>query len=187
MRKSTIASIASLCMVPALFWSQDSSAVPAFARKYQTSCYTCHSGFPNRNAFGEAFKNNGYRWPGGEEEDHAKQEQTKMGADGWKQTFPQTPGLSADQSPCSQFGDGFYSITAFYYKRHKFTGKCIKAIPHIAPLLSASCMIEQRPVSIKPYWQRMKDKAYYVRECGLKDISMFSVTNIHPRKSKTAT
>ena len=91
MRKSTFASIASLCMVPALFWSQDSSAVPAFARKYQTSCYTCHSGFPNRNAFGEAFKNNGYRWPGGEEEDHAKQEQTKMGADGWKQTFPETP------------------------------------------------------------------------------------------------
>ena len=91
MRKSTFASIASLCMVPALFWSQDSSAVPAFARKYQTSCYTCHSGFPNRNAFGEAFKNNGYRWPGGEEEDHAKQEQTKMGAEGWKQTFPNSP------------------------------------------------------------------------------------------------
>ena len=91
MRKSTFASIASLCMVPALFWSQDSSAVPAFARKYQTSCYTCHSGFPNRNAFGESFKNNGYRWPGGEEEDHAKQEQTKMGAAGWKETFPNSP------------------------------------------------------------------------------------------------
>ena len=92
MRKSTFASIASLCMVPAaLLWSQDSSAVPAFARKYQTSCYTCHSGFPNRNAFGEAFKNNGYRWPGGEEEDHAKQEQTKMGGEGWKKIFPESP------------------------------------------------------------------------------------------------
>ena len=78
-------------MLPALFWSQDSSAVPAFARKYQTSCYTCHSGFPNRNAFGEAFKNNGYRWPGGEEEDHAKQEQTKMGGEGWKKIFPESP------------------------------------------------------------------------------------------------
>ena len=91
MRKSTFAKIATLSMVPALFWSQDSFAVPAFARKYQTSCYTCHSGFPNRNAFGEAFKNNGYRWPGGEDEDHAKQEQTKMGANGWKQTFPDSP------------------------------------------------------------------------------------------------
>ena len=91
MRKLTYASIASICMLPALFWSQDSSAVPAFARKYGTSCFTCHSGFPNRNAFGEAFKNNGYRWPGGEEEDHTKQEQVKMGADGWKKTFPESP------------------------------------------------------------------------------------------------
>ncbi|MEI6692913.1 MAG: hypothetical protein WCL43_09355 [Chlorobium sp.] len=91
MRNSTIASIASLCMLPALFWSQNSSAVPSFSRKYQTSCYTCHSGFPNRNAFGEAFKNNGYRWPGGEEEDHSKQEQTKMGGEGWKKIFPESP------------------------------------------------------------------------------------------------
>ena len=91
MRKLTVASIASVCMVPMLFASQDASAVPAFARKYQTSCYTCHSGFPNRNAFGEAFKNNGYRWPGGEDEEKSKQEQTKMGSDGWKKTFPESP------------------------------------------------------------------------------------------------
>ncbi len=39
-------------------------------------------------------KNNGYRWPGGEEEDHAKQEQTKMGAAGWKETFPNSPWTS---------------------------------------------------------------------------------------------
>lgn len=91
MRKSTYASIASICMLPALFWSQDSSAIPSFARKYGTSCYTCHSGFPTRNAFGEAFRNNGYRWPGGEDQDHAKQEQVKMGAEGWKNTFPSSP------------------------------------------------------------------------------------------------
>jgi hypothetical protein len=86
-----IASLATLGMVPMLFWSQDSQAIPAFARKYQTSCYTCHSGFPARNAFGEAFRNNGYRWPGGEDDDHAKQEQTKMGSDGWKKSFPNSP------------------------------------------------------------------------------------------------
>lgn len=94
MKKTTavkIASLATLGMVPMMFWSQDSQAIPAFARKYQTSCYTCHSGFPARNAFGEAFRNNGYRWPGGEDEDHAKQEQTKMGSDGWKKTFPNSP------------------------------------------------------------------------------------------------
>ncbi len=92
MRKLNFAFIASLCMVPAaLFWSQDSQAIPAFARKYQTSCYTCHSGFPTRNAFGEAFRNNGYRWPGGDDEEFTKQEQLKIGNDGWKQVFPSAP------------------------------------------------------------------------------------------------
>ncbi|HWQ25841.1 MAG TPA: hypothetical protein VN367_03560 [Chlorobaculum sp.] len=90
-KKLTIASVVSLSMVPMLVPSQDASAIPAFARKYQTSCYTCHSGFPTRNAFGEAFRNNGYRWPGGEDEDKTKQEQLKLGADGWKKTFPETP------------------------------------------------------------------------------------------------
>jgi hypothetical protein len=92
MKKSlTIASLVSLCALPSLIPTQDASAIPAFARKYGTSCYTCHSGFPSRNAFGEAFKNNGYRWPGGEDEEKSKQEQLKMGADGWKKTFPESP------------------------------------------------------------------------------------------------
>jgi hypothetical protein len=90
-KRLTIASVVSLSMVPMLVPSQDASAIPAFARKYQTSCYTCHSGFPTRNAFGEAFRNNGYRWPGGEDEEKSKQEQLKLGADGWKKTFPETP------------------------------------------------------------------------------------------------
>lgn len=90
-KKFTIATVATLSMVPMLMPSQNASAVPVFARKYGTSCYTCHSGFPTRNAFGEAFKNNGYRWPGGEDEEKSKQEQTKIGSDGWKKTFPESP------------------------------------------------------------------------------------------------
>ncbi len=35
-------------------------AIPAFARKYQTSCSTCHNDFPELNDFGEAFKKNGF-------------------------------------------------------------------------------------------------------------------------------
>ena len=35
-------------------------SLPAFARKYKTSCATCHVGFPKLNAFGEAFRRNGY-------------------------------------------------------------------------------------------------------------------------------
>ena len=113
-------------MVPALFWSQDSSAVPAFARKYQTSCYTCHSGFPNRNAFGEAFKNNGYRWPGGEEEDHAKQEQTKLGADGWKKTFPETPWPS-DIPGFAPFAVAISGPIINYADQSKYTTGAVKS------------------------------------------------------------
>ncbi len=90
-KKLAIASAVSLSVLPMLVPAKDASAIPAFARKYGTSCYTCHSGFPARNAFGEAFRNNGYRWPGGEDEDKTKQEQLKLGSDGWKKTFPQSP------------------------------------------------------------------------------------------------
>ena len=34
-------------------------AIPAFSRKYATSCATCHVAFPKLNAFGKAFRNNG--------------------------------------------------------------------------------------------------------------------------------
>ena len=44
------------------------AAIPAFARKYQTSCQTCHIVFPKLNAFGEAFRLRGYHMPAETEE-----------------------------------------------------------------------------------------------------------------------
>lgn len=41
-------------------------AVPAFARKYATSCARCHTAFPKLNAYGESFKLRGYQTPGEE-------------------------------------------------------------------------------------------------------------------------
>ena len=41
-------------------------AYPVFARKYQTSCQTCHTIFPKLNPFGQAFRLNGYRMPEGD-------------------------------------------------------------------------------------------------------------------------
>ena len=35
-------------------------AIPAFSRKYQTSCTTCHNNYPELNDFGEAFKKRGF-------------------------------------------------------------------------------------------------------------------------------
>jgi hypothetical protein len=63
-------------------------AVPAFARKYQTSCQTCHILFPKLNAFGEAFRLRGYRMPG-ETEEMVKQPPVSLGAPAYKRLFPQ--------------------------------------------------------------------------------------------------
>ena len=40
----------------AVFNPPSANAIPAFARKYETSCQTCHTGFPKLNPFGEAFR-----------------------------------------------------------------------------------------------------------------------------------
>lgn len=78
-----------LAGVGVLFWvSPPASAVPSFARKYQTSCMTCHVAPPKLNAFGRAFRNSGYRMPAGDE-DLVKQEKTPLGAPGWKRVWPE--------------------------------------------------------------------------------------------------
>jgi hypothetical protein len=62
-------------------------AVPAFARKYQTSCQTCHIVFPKLNAFGEAFRLRGYRMPG-ETEEMVKEKPVSLGAPAYKRLWP---------------------------------------------------------------------------------------------------
>jgi len=63
------------------------SAIPAFARKYETSCQTCHTGFPKLNPFGEAFRLNGYRMPK-ETEDQIKIKPVSLGAEAYKRMWP---------------------------------------------------------------------------------------------------
>ena len=64
-------------------------AIPAFARKYQTSCLTCHTVYPKLNPFGEAFRRDGYRFPG-VDSDYIKAEQVALGQEANKKTFPKT-------------------------------------------------------------------------------------------------
>lgn len=42
----------------------NSSAIPAFARKYGFNCNMCHAGFTKLNDFGQRFRDNGYQIPG---------------------------------------------------------------------------------------------------------------------------
>ncbi len=78
--------------VPALFTvilcaCRPAMAIPAFARKYQTSCMTCHVAFPVLNPFGKAFKASGYRIPKAEESS-IKDKPVSLGAPAWKTVFP---------------------------------------------------------------------------------------------------
>lgn len=67
--------------------SVSTMAFPTFARKYKTSCSTCHYAFPRLNKFGRAFYNNGFRYPG-DDKDYAKEEAVSLGAEAQKKVFP---------------------------------------------------------------------------------------------------
>jgi len=63
------------------------SAIPAFSRKYQTSCTTCHSNYPELNDFGEAFKKNGFKFPK-DDDSFVKEPPVMLGAKAQKEAFP---------------------------------------------------------------------------------------------------
>ena len=71
-----------------LFSVVDVLAIPAWSRKYHTSCSTCHAAFPKLNYFGKAFRNNGYRFPGGQDPEATKETPVSLGAEGYKKLFP---------------------------------------------------------------------------------------------------
>lgn len=49
-----------------LLVAEEAGAIPAFARKYNMSCLTCHQPFPKLKAYGEDFAANGFQLPGKE-------------------------------------------------------------------------------------------------------------------------
>jgi hypothetical protein len=87
------------------------AAVPSFARKYGTSCLTCHTVFPALNPFGEAFRRDGYRFPsqnGSVDSDAEKIETVAMGQEEYKKTFPNSvwPAKIARDMPLSAMMNG---------------------------------------------------------------------------------
>lgn len=87
MRRLVIGSVVSAMLLTLMLLASQSEAVPTFARKYKTSCSTCHYAFPRLNNFGKAFANNGLRYPG-DDEDFAKEEAVSLGSEGQKKVFP---------------------------------------------------------------------------------------------------
>lgn len=64
------------------------NAIPAFSRKYGTSCTTCHSNYPELNDFGLAFKKRGFKFPK-DDETFVKQEPVLLGSKAQKEAFPE--------------------------------------------------------------------------------------------------
>lgn len=75
-----------LCAFGSLLVVMESSALPAFARKYQTSCVTCHEAFPTLNAIGESFRLNGFAFV--DDELYIKEEPVEMGDEAYKRLWP---------------------------------------------------------------------------------------------------
>jgi len=80
-----VAVVASLLL---LLFVPSGKAIPAFSRKYQTSCTTCHNLYPELNDFGWAFKKNGFKFPK-DDETFVKQEPVLLGSKAQKEAFPE--------------------------------------------------------------------------------------------------
>jgi hypothetical protein len=59
--RSCVFAALTLCAIVSA--QQSASAMPVFAQRYRMTCAACHTALPELNAFGNAFRNHGYRLP----------------------------------------------------------------------------------------------------------------------------
>jgi hypothetical protein len=96
-----------------LIWASRSYGIPAFSRKYQTSCATCHNDFPELNDFGLAFKKNGFKFPK-DDEFFVKEPPVMLGAKAQKEAFPKAiyPGEIPGSIPIAFRYSGFAAFNS---------------------------------------------------------------------------
>jgi len=87
--KTVIALVSAMMMTLVVMFANvpNTHAIPAFSRKYQTSCTTCHSNYPELNDFGEAFKKNGFKFPK-DDDTFVKEPPVLLGSKAQKEAFP---------------------------------------------------------------------------------------------------
>jgi hypothetical protein len=109
-----------LVMVPS------GKAIPAFSRKYQTSCTTCHNNYPELNDFGLAFKKNGFKFPT-DDDTFVKQEPVLLGSKAQKEAFPEAvyPGEIPGTLPIAFRYEGTFALNASQPKGVNQTGSFV--------------------------------------------------------------
>src|SRR5271157_5502787 len=109
--RSMVASFIFAALVcTSLIWASRSYGIPAFSRKYQTSCSTCHNNFPELNDFGLAFKKNGFKFPK-DDQNFVKEPPVLLGAKALREVFPEAiyPGEIPGNIPIAFRYSGFAS------------------------------------------------------------------------------
>jgi hypothetical protein len=118
------------------------SAIPAFSRKYQTSCTTCHSNYPELNDFGEVFKKNGFKFPK-DDEAFVKEPPVMLGAKAQKEAFPSTvyPGEIPGFLPIAFRYEGNFTLNrkqpAGVIAQNGFTARTDLFAPNTFTIISA--------------------------------------------------
>jgi len=113
-------------------------AIPAFARKYQTACSTCHNNFPELNDFGEAFKKNGFKFPK-DDELFIKEPPVLLGAPAQRETFPKAiyPGEIPGTVPIGFRYSGFATYASQRPPTVPFTPRTDLFVPNTFTIISA--------------------------------------------------
>jgi hypothetical protein len=98
-----------------LLFPGKAAAIPSFARKYETTCTTCHTVYPMLNSFGEAFRRNGYRFPsqdGSTDSDVTPAPSIPLGQPEYAKEFPNAvwPGKIMQAVPLSVWVNGGVSV-----------------------------------------------------------------------------
>lgn len=100
-----------LIVVATLRVPPPAQAIPPFARKYKTSCTTCHDDFPHLNDFGKAFKDAGFKFPT-DDETFLKEPPVLLGAPAQKDLWPNTvwPGTIPGLPPIGLRYNQFFQV-----------------------------------------------------------------------------
>jgi hypothetical protein len=131
------------CLV--VSWAGPAEAIPTFARRYETTCQTCHLAYPNLTPFGEAFRRNGYRFPDGGDELAEKQSPVALGAEAQRDRFPEVvpPGELPGAVPLSLAFDAQLGLGKYFEAHAPVLGATPAAVVTPAPGSTAPTPTEE--------------------------------------------